>query len=93
MEEVGIDITGASITMVNNTQSGESEKVLKDSGERVLVHMRFNDFAIKLPQPAADIPIICDDDFTSGAWIPVQNLSSLKLTEPTQHTLQKLGFL
>ena len=93
LEEVGIDITGATIQMINGTQSGESEKILRDTDERVLVRMHFNDFSVTIPKPAATIMIKSDDDFTDAVWVPIQNLAELKLTEQTKFTLKKIGVL
>jgi 8-oxo-dGTP pyrophosphatase MutT (NUDIX family) len=44
LEETGLDIKGAEIALVNDTQFGVSEKTLRDTGERVLAHVHFNDF-------------------------------------------------
>jgi 8-oxo-dGTP pyrophosphatase MutT (NUDIX family) len=93
LEEVGMDVQYAKIGLVNDTQFGESKKTLRDTGEEVIVHMRFNDFHIVMPQPASQIAITSGDDFTDAVWVPVQELTNLKLTDATKHTLQKLGYL
>jgi 8-oxo-dGTP pyrophosphatase MutT (NUDIX family) len=96
LEEVGIDIReypGTNVEMINDSESGESEKVLRDTGEKVMVHMHFNDFAISIPKAASKIPATSDDDFTDAVWIPLAELPKLKLTEPTKATLRKLGHL
>lgn len=90
MEEVGVDVTDAVIEQINDSQYGESEKVLRDTGERVLVRMHFNDFRIDIPKPAAQIVVTADDDFADAEWIPITDLPTLKLTDPTKVTLQKL---
>lgn len=41
LEETGIDIRNETITQLPGVQTGQSEKVLRDSGERVLVEMTF----------------------------------------------------
>jgi 8-oxo-dGTP pyrophosphatase MutT (NUDIX family) len=96
LEEVSIDVSayeGATVRLVNDTMSGDSKKVLRTTGEHVIVHMHFNDFLITIPHPASNIPIKADDDFTDAAWIPFADLPTLKLTEPTRATLQKLGYI
>jgi len=93
LEEVGIDISGASIELVNDSQSGESEKVLRDTGERVFVQMHFNDFCIMLSHKAAEITITTGDDFGDASWIPTTDLAKFQLTETTLQTLRLLGYL
>jgi 8-oxo-dGTP pyrophosphatase MutT (NUDIX family) len=93
LEEVGLDIKDADIKLVNDTQSGESEKTLRDTHERVFVLMHFNDFYITMPKPAAELPLTSGDDFMDARWVPTADLPKLKLTDPTQITLRKLGYL
>ncbi len=93
LEEVGIDTSDATIVLVNDAQTGESEKTLRDSGERVLVRMHFHDFSVKLPKPAAEITINADDDFVDAVWVALDDLPTLTLTEPTKATLRKIGLL
>ncbi|HUC89764.1 MAG TPA: NUDIX hydrolase [Patescibacteria group bacterium] len=92
-EELGLDISNSNAQLINDTQSGQSEKNLRDTNERVIVKMRFFNFRVDLPLPAKEIIILLEDDFAAAEWIPVQNLPNTKITEPTQHTLKKLGYL
>ena len=55
LEEVGLDISKAQIEEIPGTSSGESEKTLRDSGERVLVRMVFYDFKVTIPSSSVDI--------------------------------------
>ena len=41
LEETGIDISGDKVEALKEVLEGESQKTLRDSGERVLVKMRF----------------------------------------------------
>jgi 8-oxo-dGTP pyrophosphatase MutT (NUDIX family) len=93
LEEVGLDISGAKIEQIDISLFGESEKVLKDTGERVFVKMHFNNFEIIIPKPAADITITAGDDFADARWIPVSDLKTLKVIDATRDTLKKLGYL
>lgn len=93
LEEVSLDISNAHLELVNDTQEGESEKVLRDSGERVIVRMQFFDFKVTLPYPAEQISVRAQDDFDDARWIPINELPNLTLTEPTKDTLRKLGYL
>jgi 8-oxo-dGTP pyrophosphatase MutT (NUDIX family) len=92
LEEVGVDITEAAIMALESKKSGESEKVLH-TGERVMVRMRFNDFIVRMPKPAAEIPLLSGDDFTGATWVPVKDLSTCKLVETTKARLKEMGLL
>jgi 8-oxo-dGTP pyrophosphatase MutT (NUDIX family) len=96
LEEVGIDIRAyenATVRLVNDTMSGDSEKVLRTTGERVLVHMHFIDFLVTIPRPASAIPVKADDDFTDAAWVLIADLPTLRLTEPTRGNTTKTRIL
>lgn len=93
-EEVGIDlksIESVIIEQTNDVETDVTEKTLRDTGERVLMHMQFNDFRIDIPKPAREIALASGDDFRDAEWIPVANLSGLKIPESTKATLRKLG--
>src|SRR5260221_8833712 len=57
LEEVGIDISGYKVSLVNDSGTGESEKVLKDSGEKVLCKMSFNDYKVEINIDSSAIKI------------------------------------
>lgn len=92
-EETGIDITGADVAPIDIVHGGESEKTLRDTGERVNVKMVFNDFQITLGQLAADVNVKCEDDITDARWFSKSELPGLKLTSPTVESLKILGVL
>lgn len=92
-EETGIDISEADVVPIDIVHGGESEKTLRDTGERVNVKMVFNDFQIKLGQLATDVKVKCEDDFTDARWFSTNELPGLKLTPPTIESLKVLGLM
>ena len=91
-EETSIDITTGKITQVN-TSTGEHEKTLRDTGERVHVNMTFYDYSIALPQDADSIVVRAEDDWTSPCWFTADELATENIGLPTCCTLQKIGFM
>jgi 8-oxo-dGTP pyrophosphatase MutT (NUDIX family) len=67
LEEVSLDIKDAHIELVNDAQYGQSEKTLRDTNEKVLVHMHFNDFRVAIDKPASAINVQSADDFADAA--------------------------
>lgn len=92
-EEIGIDINDEHIEPIKGALIGKSEKTLRDTGERVLVDMKFYNYAVRLKDPAEKIKIKAEDDFTDVWWAPISKLKDLPLTPPSITTLQKLGYL
>ena len=92
-EETGIDITGQSISLVDNTSTGQSEKTLKDTGEQVMVEMRFNDFLVRLNKPAAEVTIVEDDDLCDCRWFTKSELTKAQLSPPTARLLRQVRYL
>lgn len=45
-EEVGVDISPFDIKLLDDPQTNQSEKVLRDTNEKVLVDMRLYDFVV-----------------------------------------------
>jgi len=93
LEETGIDIRDAKIEDMKVDLIGESEKVLRDTGEKVHVKMRFHNYKISLAQPADKIEIKMTDDLSGAAWFSRAELSKLELSPPTISSLKKLGYL
>lgn len=93
LEEVGIDISNWKIEKMNMELTGESEKVLRDTNERVIVNMQFYNFIIRAPKPHDRIKIVCDDDIVEARWHSIDTLTKLKLSPPTRTTLEKIGLI
>jgi 8-oxo-dGTP pyrophosphatase MutT (NUDIX family) len=93
LEEVGIDIAGFDVSLLDQVLTGESEKVLRETGERVLVDMSFYNFTVRADKPASEISITCEDDIAEASWHPLGQLSQLNLSPPTKTTLASLGYL
>lgn len=93
LEETGIDISAARVEMVDDTKTGESEKVLRDTGERVLAKMKFYDFHIHLPQNADEVVINATDDLRDLTWFSKDELRSVKVSPPTEALLRYVGIL
>src|SRR3990167_1019390 len=83
LEETGIHIGKAKITPFEEVHAGESEKILRGTGERVLVKMNFYDFKILLAKSADEIKLKTEDDFTEATWFSKEELQKLKLSPPT----------
>lgn len=91
-EETGIDITRGLVVEIH-ASSGEHEKTLRDTGERVFVKMNFYDYRIILPENADKITVIAEDDWMSPRWFTANELAKESIAPPTSRTLQKIGFL
>ncbi|HJQ08177.1 MAG TPA: NUDIX hydrolase [Candidatus Saccharimonadales bacterium] len=92
-EETGIDITGATITRLDNVATGESKKTLKDANEVVLMKMEFYDFTVRLHEEASAVSLRFNDDFGDAQWYVADELENAQIGPNTKLTLQKLGFL
>ena len=93
LEEVGLDISNFEVEQISTSLSGESEKVLKETNENVLVKMTFYNFIVHINKPAHAINLNCNDDIEEAKWHPIKSLSKLKLSPPTETTLKNLGYL
>ena len=93
LEETGIDISHATITEIDGASVGESEKTLRESGERALVKMNFYDFNIQLNNDSRDVELKFEDDYENAKWYSAEELDDLEMGPATKATLQKLGFI
>jgi 8-oxo-dGTP pyrophosphatase MutT (NUDIX family) len=92
-EEVGIDISSKNFELIDNQGTGTTEKVLKDTGEKVLCEMEFNVYKIKLNQNADDIEVNLSDDLVKYSWFKIPELKNTKLTPPSEKLFVKLGLI
>lgn len=86
LEETGLDILNADIKHIYQ-MSGEHEKILRETGERVLVKMDFYNYRIDLDQNAEDVILKTEDDWYEPRWFKVNELGNVNLSEPTRETL------
>lgn len=93
LEETGLDISTAFIEQVEIDLSGESPKTLKNTGEKVIVAMRFYNFVVKLSKPSNELNLKPSDDLIEARWFEVSKLKDLPLSPPTKTSLIKMGFL
>lgn len=92
-EETGIDISSAEIVPYQNILFGVSQKTLRETGETILVDMKFYNYIIHMPQTAKKISAQPGDDFVFSKWIPVTDLQHLKMPPPSIETLKGIGCL
>jgi 8-oxo-dGTP pyrophosphatase MutT (NUDIX family) len=93
-EETGIDITPYEIALVDDLGTGESEKILKDTGEKVLCKMKFNVYKVEISDKLADeIEISLNDDLVTHAWTDPSEFKNKKLTPPARELFQRLGYI
>lgn len=94
IEEVGIDISNYNVILIDNTDKGESEKVLKGNNEKVICEMTFNVYEIKINDKTADnIKVELNDDLVESKWFTKEEIQNVKLTPPSVTLFSKLGFL
>lgn len=93
-EETGIDISGYEIELVDDEGKGESEKILKDSGEKVLCKMDFIVYKVLINDKLAkDINVSLGDDLKEFAWREIGELKNYQLTPPSKELFKKLGYI
>ena len=91
--EVGLDLSESSLEYMNETLTGESIKILKETEETVLGKYTFYNFVINLDTNHENIDVSSMDDFTGAMWHSIESLKDLPLPPPTITTLKKLGYL
>ncbi|MBI2427100.1 MAG: NUDIX hydrolase [Candidatus Kerfeldbacteria bacterium] len=93
MEEVGIDISTAHVSLLDDRGRGTSEKTLKDTGERVLCHMVFHVYEVHLDQNAADVRVSLNDDLVEYQWVDKANLTSIEVPPPGVELYKRLRWI
>jgi 8-oxo-dGTP pyrophosphatase MutT (NUDIX family) len=89
MEEVGLDISEAKIEKLES-KYGESSAISKETGEKVLIKMSFNDYKVTLPKTASEVIVTSGDDFSLAQWFSAEELKDLSIAAPAKKTLKLL---
>lgn len=92
LEEVGIDIADCKVSLADNQGSGETEKTLKDTGEKVMCHMKFYVYRVDVYKNANEIETKPDDDLVKLEWVEPAELDKYKLTPPSKTLFKRLGY-
>ena len=93
LEETGIDISNAKVRLADDQGSGQTEKTLKETGERVLCNMKFNVYRIDLDTIAEETPLNPSDDLPTLEWADTSKLSEYKLTPPSISLFERIGLV
>ncbi len=93
LEEVGIDISDATVEEIEGVITGQSEKVLRETNERVLVKMNFYDYKVTLKSTAAETKLAFEDDLAEAQWFTPEQLMAAPVADATRVMLVKLGMI
>lgn len=94
LEEVGIDIAQYPLELVDNTDTGVSEKLLKDTNEKVVCEMFFNVYKVVVKDKShCEIKVGIGDDLAEYRWAAIPELKFLRLTPPSIRLFAKLGYI
>jgi 8-oxo-dGTP pyrophosphatase MutT (NUDIX family) len=93
LEETGIDISKYKIELIDEEGEGESEKTLKDTGEKVLCKMKFFVYRIVInDKESSEIEIKLDDDLVKYRWARFEDLVKIEKTPPGIKLFKRLGY-
>lgn len=93
LEEVGLDISKSTTKELEKPSTGTSEKVLRDTGERVTMNMTFYDFVVQLDMDAKDYTLRFEDDLSRAEWFSGKELTSAIVGPATLKILKQLKFV
>lgn len=93
LEETGIDISSAKVSLADDKGTGETEKTLKGTEEKVLCKMKFYVYRVELAKNANEIATATNDDLVKLEWFDTTQLSKHKLTPPSVKLFKRLDIL
>jgi 8-oxo-dGTP pyrophosphatase MutT (NUDIX family) len=93
LEETGINISNAKVEALTLRHTGTSEKILKETGERVIGEYDFFNYKVTLAVSAKVAHVQEADDFTDATWWSFDELGLIPLSPPTKRTLEFMGVL
>ena len=69
------------------------EKTLEQTGERVLVKMRFRDVEVHIDKAAAQLPVRPNGEFDELRWVVLSDLPGLHLAPIVRRIFEKRGYI
>lgn len=92
-EETHHDISNLEISLIGDSAKGESEKILKDTKERVLVKMNFIEFKVVFPQSADELGVLPTEELVELQWFSPDELSDITIAPPTKALFIRMNIL
>jgi 8-oxo-dGTP pyrophosphatase MutT (NUDIX family) len=93
-EETGIDVSKYPIELVDDSGSGESEKIIEGTGEKVLCKMRFYVYKVTIgDKKSEEVEIKLDSDLETFRWIELKDIRREDITPPSRVLFERLGFI
>lgn len=93
-EEIGLDISQYQIEPLLGPGEGVSEKILKETGEKVLCHMKFHRFKIVIDdKTAGEIKLQLGSDLVELRWFSKEELRDVKQIPGGKEYFQELGYI
>jgi hypothetical protein len=69
------------------------KKTLKDTGEKVLCHMEFNRFEVRINDIAENIVMSLDDDLEEVKWFTRAELQNVQQIPGGREFFQEMGYM
>ncbi len=92
-EETGLDLAQYSLQFLG-TSEGVSEKILKETGEKIQRHMFFYNFKIHIhDKNSAEISVTISNEHPTFKWFSFDELSAVPLSPPARELFIKMGIL
>jgi len=92
-EEVGLDISIYSSTLIDSSLTGETEKTLPVTGERVIAKKQFYDYVTNLSVDAKALRVQASDDLVEVKWMSKADLARHPLSPSTRELLMRQHLL
>lgn len=94
IEETGIDLSSYKIKFIDDkfddiNDSDTREKTLKETGERVLVNMTFNNFEVHIDRLASQIQTQPNEEFDKLDWFAIPDLINVNLAPGVRAALKR----
>ena len=92
-EETGLDISQYPMEFIDDSEGDTREKILRDTGEKVLCAMRFYRYQVNIPENAENILVTPGDDLVECKWFGPDEFQKFPITAPSEKLFRKLGYL
>jgi nucleoside triphosphatase len=92
-EEVGVDISPYKAEPLPYKDVATTEKILKDTGEKVLVKMEFNRFKVLIDKSSDEIKLKLSDDLIETRWFSMEELPNIKQIPGGKEFFQQIGLI